>query len=184
MAKSYVLMTVEIEDSVSPDTLRFGTGQQAIQRLQNLLKRAKSHQPRIRVGFCPLDDSGDLPQGSITIDASGGAPAVGALLAFAMFDASVTLVVGVDFPTSDDDAVLADGIASAITQHPQLGTVLEAVSDGVDTVTLTGRFPGALLEEITITASDMTTFTVAQIGEDVPGTDSDAAYFPVGKQHA
>ena len=73
----------------------------------------------------------------------------------------VDLVEGTDFQDGADEIEAAANLAAAINDHALLGKVIEAVSDGVDTVTLTWWGYGRDGELITLSTDDATGFVLS-----------------------
>lgn len=103
------------------------------------------------------------------------AEAAGHYVEFTFGTVAVRLTEGVDFVRGANDAATATNLAAAINANTILKGVFSAEAAS-DDVTITGKIPGAFLQDVAISTDETDAFTITAFSGGVEGT---AQFFPV-----
>lgn len=181
MADSYVLAVFKASDFAPGNLVKYtGDSGVPLAAFEQFVHRVRANQPNLRGGFVVLDDSGTEPAGTITC-----------LVATAALNDTVTLTflgqawvftAGTDFPIGDTDDELAANLAAAINGSPSASSVVTATV-AANVITVTGNFPGAVLEDLVLSTSNAVAFALVQIGTGVAGVNGAANRFWQGRGH-
>lgn len=180
---AYILAVIRVDRRDAGD-LGIGTKTQdtPVRKLQTVLDAIQGGTLDGSVGFSVIDDAGTEPDGTIAVTAANVTSGTDTIT-FTWMSSTVVLTAGTDYVVNTaSDTIQAEHLRDAINAHPLLRTVLRATA-ATGTVTVFGKFPGDILENIAMSTSDATAFGLTAIGSGSAGVNGAAQKFFQGVDH-